>query len=114
MALGLSGCAYKVHVIAIPEGASIRLPNGRNVLLPSDVKLKWAPFMAQRVVISAPGFRPLEINMQRRVIRGTDLLFDPVFRPRVVFGKAARREVQYILVPEHDESGTWSAEDVPR
>ena len=61
------------------------------------------------LTVSAPGFRPLSVDLRRSEIRLWRYGTDTLFRPRTLFG-APRRQVQFALVPQHGPTGTWSSE----
>jgi hypothetical protein len=105
----LSGCAYKVALTSAPAGARVALPDGTEVFTPEVVTFRAAPFRAQPVTVSAPGFRPLTIDLRRSEVQVWRIGTDAVFRPNTLFG-APRREVQFTLVPQHGPTGTWSPE----
>jgi hypothetical protein len=112
LALLLTGCAYKVQLNVEPAGAEMLLPNGAIAVAPSEVKLRWVPFGHQRIRVTAPGYRPLEIDLRHSEIRAGHYVRDTLLRPSTLLGNP-RGAVLLVLVPEHDGVGTWEPEDVP-
>ncbi len=98
------GCAYRVALQSQPEPVLVELPDGSRVSTSDVAQLKWAPFNHQRVRVTATGYRPLEIDLRARDIRLRRLLGRPF--------KRVKGEVEFILVPTHGPSGTWSEADV--
>ena len=105
----VSGCAYKVELTSAPAGARVSLPDETEVFTPQVVTLRASPFLPQEVTVFAPGFRPLTMDLRRSEIRLWRYGTDALFRPRTLFG-APRRTVQFVLVPQHGPTGTWSSE----
>ncbi len=113
VALGASGCAYKVSLTALPTTATVELPRDLGtVVTPSDVVFRWAPWSSEPIRVSADGFRPVEVDLREREIRWIRYVTDTVFRPATLFG-ASRAEVRVVLVPEHGPVGTWNEADTP-
>jgi len=124
LTLAVSGCAYKVHVESDPPGATLVLPPSakvtlprrigadRSVALPATVRLRWFPFQRHVALVSAPGYRPLEVSLGRHWARAVDWS-DPVFWPRQSARIRADVVVSVRLVPEHGQAGTWTADSVP-
>ena len=110
--IALTGCAYKLQLNAEPAGAEVVLPNGGMVVAPAEAQLRWAPFNHQQVRVTAPGYRPLEVDLRRSEIRAGHYVRDTLLRPRTLLGRP-RGAVLFVLVPEHDGVGTWEPEDVP-
>lgn len=108
----VSGCAYRVTLISSPTPANVELPNGDRVSTPADVSLRWVPFGHQRIVATATGYRPIEVDLRKTEVRSWRLLFGPITHPQVLNG-APRGEVQLLLVPEHGPVGSWTEEDIP-
>ena len=92
--LFLCGCARQLTVSSLPEGAVLALPSGEQVTTPAEVTLQWRPLSKDRVVVTAPGYRPLELPVNR-------LVLGPWF-------SQTREDLRLDLVPEHGPSGTWS------
>jgi zona occludens toxin (predicted ATPase) len=109
--IALSGCAYHVRIESTPAAATVALPNGDRVVTPETVPFRWYPFAHQRVVVSAPGYRTVEMDLGRR---GGEVTFWHVIRARMrVFrnlGERTAQRVEVVLVPEHGPSGTWTPE----
>ena len=109
--LFLSSCAYKVDLLSQPPGASVELPTGQTITTPATVKLKWAPFNQQRVVVYAPGYRTLYLDLRKTEVRASHYITDTLFRSKTLTG-ASRGEVEFLLIHLHGPSGTWSGDDV--
>lgn len=109
--IALSGCAYHVRIESAPAAATVSLPNGDRVVTPETVRFFWYPFAHQRVVVSAPGYRTVEMDLGRR---GGEVTFWHVLRARMrVFrnlGERTAQRVEVVLIPEHGPSGTWTPE----
>lgn len=103
LALWLGACAYRVTLTSAPDGARVELPSGRVVATPATARLEWVPFGHQRVTASAPGFRPMTVDLRDSEVRLGHLLH-----------RSERRVVELILVPEHGPAGTWTRDDVGR
>ncbi|MEQ1504558.1 MAG: hypothetical protein ABMB14_20130 [Myxococcota bacterium] len=117
---GLAGCAYKVTLTAEPTPTEIVLPdnlpdrlvvNGDRVVTPADVTLRWVPFGHQRVVVSAPGYRTLEVDLRREEIRWSRFLIGTLAHPATLSGRP-RGEVRFVLVPDHGPAGTWTPDQI--
>ena len=108
-----TGCAYTLALESEPSAASVRLPSGRTVVTPEEVRFWWVPLgrfhdiAPTPVEVSAPGYRTLTVDLQDRQLRGSRVLTDPVFRPLRALGVKPRGEVTFLLVPAHGPSGTW-------
>jgi hypothetical protein len=102
IALWLAACVYRVTLATEPAPVQIALPDGSVVATPAEVSLRWVPFGHQVVTASAPGYRPLTIDLRRTEVRW----------PHWLRG-ASRRKVELLLVPDHGPAGTWRPEDVP-
>ena len=111
-ALLLQGCAYKVRLSSQPTPAEVRLPDGTIVLTPVDVKLRWAPFNTQRVVVRAPGYRTLRLDLRTDEIRFGRYISQTAFRSGTLSGDS-RGHVRFVLVPQHGVVGTWDPSEVP-
>ena len=111
-ALG-SGCVYHLRVESRPVGALMTMDE-ETYVLPTDLHVKWRPFKAHEVEITAPGYRPLAFKLKRRHIHETDFVTDVLINPGESFGKKPRRMLEVRLVPDHGPSGTWSESDVNR
>ncbi|MBT3223629.1 MAG: hypothetical protein HN348_31545 [Proteobacteria bacterium] len=107
----LSSCAYKVELLSRPPGASVELPNGQTVNTPTTAKLKWAPFNHQRVVVYAPGYRTLYLDLRKTELRMSHYVTDTLFRAKTLKGES-RGEVEFLLIPLHGPAGTWNGDDV--
>lgn len=110
--LGLMGCSYRVRLRSEPQPVEATLPSGRVVLTPSVVWLKWTPFGRQWVTFTAPGYRPLTLDLRKREVRLLRMTGQAVRHPRTLFGEV-RGDVLVVLVPEHGPAGTWTADDLP-
>ena len=110
--LGLMGCSYRVRLRSDPQPVEATLPSGRVVLTPSVVRLKWTPFGRQWVTFSAPGYRPLTLDLRKREVRLLRMTGQAVRHPRTLLGEV-RGDVLVVLVPEHGPAGTWTADDLP-
>ena len=108
----LAGCAYRVTITSTPTPAEVVLPDGRTIVTPRTVKLRWVPFGQQRVTAYVPGHRPLEVDLRRTEIRWWRYVAQTFARPRTL-GGASRGEVRLVLVPDHGPAGTWTAEEIP-
>ncbi len=108
-----TGCAYRVVLQATPTTAQVRLPNrGGTVVTPAEVRLRYVPFGNQKVLVSAPGYRPLSMDLRHTEIRMWRYVSDTLFHPATLAG-ASRGTVRFVLVPHHGPVGTWKEEDVP-
>ncbi|TNE84220.1 MAG: hypothetical protein EP330_30330 [Deltaproteobacteria bacterium] len=105
----LTACAYKVELTSAPAGARVDLPDGTQVFTPEVVTLKVAPFNRQEITVSAPGYRPLTVDVRHREARAWRYLTDAVFRPKTFTG-APRGHLELQLVPQHGPAGTWTPE----
>ena len=111
-ALMTSGCAYKVKLNSNPLAASVTLPDGTTVVTPADVTLRYVPFGHQRIVVSAPGYRVVEMDLRKSEIKLGRYITDALFRPRTWFD-AHRVQISVVLVPNHGPVGTWDPAEVP-
>jgi len=112
VALLTSGCAYKVKLNTNPLAANVTLPNGTTVVTPAEVTLRYAPFSRQRIVVSAPGYRVVEIDLRKTEIKFGRYITDALFRPRTWIGEH-RGQINVVLVPNHGPVGTWDPTEVP-
>lgn len=103
------GCAYKVELVSEPLGARVDLPDGTHVFTPEEVQLRVAPFKKQTITATAPGHRPLTVDVRRREAKFIRYLTDALFRPGT-FAGAPRGQLELMLVPTHGPVGTWSPE----
>lgn len=110
--LACAGCPYKVTLTSDPTPAEVLLPDGRTVVTPAEVKLRWVPFGHQRITASAPRHRALEVDLRKTEIRFWRFVGGTIARPATLGGRP-RGEVELVLVPEHGPAGSWSPEDVP-
>jgi hypothetical protein len=109
----LAGCAYHVHLESRPTSARVLLPDEATVVVtPARVELRWVPLGHQWVTVSAPGYRTMRIDVQRRPLRwGLERPPDvPVFKLERLEGPP---RIEVLLVPEHGPAGTWAESDVP-
>lgn len=109
---GTAGCAYKVRLRSTPQPAEVTLPEGKTVLTPSIVRLRWVPFGHQHVSVHAPGYRPLELDLRDREVRLGRILSQTIRHPSTLWGEV-RGDVYFVLIPEHGPVGTWDRDDVP-
>ncbi len=110
---GASGCAYKVTLTSQPELTEIVLPGkGGTVITPVDVTLRYVPFGKLPIVASAPGYRPLELDLRKSEVRLGRYITDTLWRPATLFGRS-RGVVRLVLIPEHGPVGTWVEDEVP-
>lgn len=100
----MQGCAYRVELRSLPEPVLVELPDGSRVSTPSEARFVWAPFNHQRVRVTASGYRPLEVDLRKHDVRLKRLLGRPF--------KRVKGEVEFVLVPTHGPTGTWTEEDV--
>jgi hypothetical protein len=112
LSLVMSSCAYKIKLNTNPLAANVDLPNGTSVVTPAEVTLRYAPFGRQRIVVSAPGYRVVEIDLRKTEIKLVRYISDAFFRPRTWQGEA-RGQVNIVLVPNHGPVGTWDPTEVP-
>jgi hypothetical protein len=112
IALLLLGCPYRVTLTSDPTPAQLVLPDGSAAVTPLEAKLRWAPFSKQEVVATAPGYRPLTVDLRDHEIRLWRLVGTTLFRPATI-GGAPRGEVELVLVPDHGPAGTWTEDQVP-
>jgi hypothetical protein len=112
IAAWLAGCAYTVALTSTPMPARVALPDGRIVATPTEARLRWAPFGHQVVTATAPGYRPLTVDLRRDEVTLGRWVATSVFRPATWFG-APRGEVRLVLVEEHGPAGTWGGEAAP-
>lgn len=91
-ALGMApGCTYTVRMLSDPSGATITLPDGEQVATPAEYTFRWKAG-GQPLLIEAPGYLPLQVDMQRT--EGTPArLIGGAFSPR------GGREVTFLLQP---------------
>ena len=59
----LTGCTKQMIVHASPVEAVIELPDGEILLTPTAVSIGLRPFVSYPVLISAPGYRPLVVDL---------------------------------------------------
>jgi hypothetical protein len=50
-----TGCAYTVRLLANPEGARVRLPDGTSVVTPTEVRFRWTARERQVLFVEADG-----------------------------------------------------------
>lgn len=112
VALAAPGCAYRVTIASAPAGAQLTLPDGSTPSTPAETTLRWRLFGRQLVTATAPGYRPLTVDLRRSEVRWLHYPRDTVLRPNRLTG-APRGHVELILVPDHGPTGTWTADDVP-
>lgn len=109
LGLSLAGCRYTVVLRADAAGARVEgLPEG-SVLLPAEVRVPWTPWRRRMVTISAPGRRPLRLDLGIGTIAASDA--GPVRR---LLGGGRHAEVDLRLIPIHDAAGSWAPEELPR
>lgn len=108
----LGGCGYKVQLSSAPAPAEVRLPNGETVFTPAEVKFRYIPFERQKIVVSADGYRTVELDLRKDEIKAVRYISDALFHPGTFFGKP-RGEVRVVMVPAHGPSGTWGVEEIP-
>lgn len=108
----LAGCAYKVALSSVPTPVEVVLPDGRVVVTPVEVDLRWAPFGHQPIVARAVGYRPLELDLRRDEIRLGRLVGTTLGHPSTLWGRP-RGEIRLLLVREHGPAGTWDPADLP-
>lgn len=101
MLLLLFACTYTVHLSSRPTPAIVQLPDGRRVTTPTDVKLRWKPLKRETAIVSASGYRPLEVELWKLRLRSG----------RALSGE--RGDLTLLLIPDHGPAGTWSPADVP-
>lgn len=106
------GCAYKIKLNTNPLAANVALPDGTSVVTPAEVTFRYAPFGRQRIVISAPGYRVVEMDLRKTEIKLVRYISDALFRPRTWLGEA-RGQLNIVLVPNHGPVGTWDPAQVP-
>ena len=106
------GCAYKVKLSSNPLAADVRLPDDTIVATPADVTLRYVPFGHQRIVITAPGYRVVEMDLRKTEIKLGRYITDAIFRPGTWLGNS-RGQVHVVLVPNHGPVGTWDPAEVP-
>jgi hypothetical protein len=107
-----AGCAYKVRLRSTPQPAEVTLPQGRTVLTPDVVRLRWVPFGHQDVTVFAPGYRPLTLDLREREVRLGRIIGQTIRHPSTLWGEV-RGDVYFVLVPDHGPAGTWAEQDVP-
>jgi len=107
-----ASCAYKVRLRSTPQPAEVTLPQGRTVLTPDVVRLRWVPFGHQEVSVHAPGYRPLTLDLRDREVRLGRIIGQTIRHPSTLWGEV-RGDVYFVLVPEHGPAGTWTEQDVP-
>lgn len=105
------GCAAKVAFRADPAGAILVLPDGRSVVTPGVIQVKFPAFKRVMVSARAPNHEVLQVDLRKAGVRPSKYWFDFLFRPAIFYGKKPRAEVELILVPRHGPSGTWDPED---
>lgn len=59
----LTGCTKQMIVHASPVEAVIELPDGEVLLTPTAVSVGLRPFASYPVLISAPGYRPMVVDL---------------------------------------------------
>lgn len=112
MILALAACAYRVSLTSTPAPAEVVLPDGRTIVTPRTVRLRYVPFGHQRITATAPGYRAIEVDLRRTEIRWWRYVGQSLAHPGTLAG-APRGEVRLVLVPEHGPAGTWSPEEIP-
>ncbi len=108
----MSGCAYKIRLYSNPLAANVQLPNGTTVVTPADIKLRYAPFGHQRIVVTAPGYRVVEMDVRKSEIKLGHYITDAFFKPKTWLGEP-RGTLSVVLVPNHGPVGTWDPTEVP-
>jgi hypothetical protein len=91
--LALGGCTATVRVLTRPEGAELRLPDGRVVTAPIEVPYRRRPGVPFPITVTAAGHRPVTLDLLRTEGR---LL-------RWIGGAAwprSGREITVVLVPD--------------
>lgn len=107
-ALLLSGCTYTLQMRSEAPGARVEGLEGGAVSLPTEVKVPIGPWVRRKVVVSAPSYRPVELDLGSRTQRAADLGFFAVLLP----WRPRKAELDVVLVKEHGPSGTWTAEEL--
>ncbi len=104
-----SACSYTVALRADAPAAVVDgLSEQGSQLLPAEARVPWTPWKRRPVTVSAPGYRPLQMNLGWRTIRDSDVgahrwIFDPESRTA---------KIDVVLIREHGAIGTWSTEDI--
>lgn len=64
--IGVAACApYKVRLLSEPVGATVWLQDGTEATTPTERTFAVTPFRRQTLLVEAPGYRALPVNMQR-------------------------------------------------
>lgn len=101
------GCVYHVALESYPSAAQVLLPDGSVAVTPVQLDLRWVPFRRQVVVVSANGYRTVQVDLQLHPLRwGLKRPPEvPVFR---MTDNNVPPRVRIELIPEHGPAGTWS------
>ena len=84
----------------------VELPDGERVTTPGSVALLWKPYNRQIVRVTATGYRPLEVDLRRNEVKFGRFIGR-------AFRRGDRGEVEFVLVPTHGPTGTWTEGDIP-
>lgn len=107
------GCAHRVAIDSSPSGATVRLNDEPTALAPAEVVVRWTMLRPQHAELRLRGYREMDVKLTRRVF--WRWLGDvALLRTGRLSGKKVRNEVHVVLMPTHDEAGTWNADDVNR
>lgn len=109
--LALIACPARVRLETHPAGALVTLPSGKVVTTPTTAHVVWYPFRRVRLTVAAPGYRTLTAHLGRHEFSTWQMLGDGVYHPFAIFRSVPRREVDFVLVPDHGPAGTWTPED---
>ncbi|MCB9763966.1 MAG: PEGA domain-containing protein [Alphaproteobacteria bacterium] len=118
-----SGCVvHRVRVESEPPGAVVKLDGKVKGVTPLEFNTVWTPPFSKKyeVRVTLPGYRPVasvkpswwQASPLRRDVRLWRYALH-LLRWRMIVGVAPRTTLNYVLVPEHGPSGTWTPEDVP-
>ncbi|MCB9665760.1 MAG: hypothetical protein H6732_16750 [Alphaproteobacteria bacterium] len=91
------GCTYAVRLVSDPPGATLTLPDGTTAVTPHLARFRRGP--SQLVHVQAPGYRPVDIDLQRTEGRLLRYIGGAVFQ-------RGGREVTILMVREHGPIGT--------
>ena len=97
LVLGVGGCAYTVRLLSDPVGATVLLPDGREVVTPAEATFRSGT--RQLVRVEAVGHRALVVDMQKTEGNVLRQIGGALFT-------RGGREVTFVLVPEHPPVGS--------
>ena len=106
--LSMTACRYNITLKSEAPGARVDGLKSGPAGLPTEIPLRWVPFVKRKVTVSAPNYRTVEVDLGARTIRAADFSIFNFLTP----WRPSSEDLDIVLVPEHGASGTWTAEDL--